>query len=161
MNKITAAQVREVLTYDPDTGLFRWRKVHAKSRVAVGAVAGARGRYTRITISRKLYAAHRLAWLYVTGVWPKEEIDHRNGDKHDNRWLNLREATRQINAQNIRRTSNKNGFMGVHWTARNKKFRASIRLGDKSHFLGLFDRPEDAHAAYVAAKRRLHAGCTL
>src|SRR6266850_3791104 len=97
---ITAERLHEVLHYEPSTGILRW-KITAGGAVT-GKVAGnvtIRG-YRLVSIDGQRYMSHRLAWLYMTGSWPKEEIDHRNGMGSDNAWNNLREATHSENMQN-------------------------------------------------------------
>jgi hypothetical protein len=101
---------------------------------------------------------HRLAWLYVTGAWPKKHLDHINGDRADNRFCNLREADDAANNQN-RKRANKcslTGVLGVTYCKQTKRYRAVIMHNRKSIHLGRFDTPEEAHAAYVGAKRVLH-----
>jgi hypothetical protein len=114
--------------------------------------------YIRIGINNKLYVAHRLAWLYVHGEFPESEIDHINGDRADNRILNLRKATPAENSQNrARYCSNSSGFMGVYFNKRHKKYCARINhLGKKKH-LGLYDTAELAFEAYKEAKRVYHS----
>jgi hypothetical protein len=106
--------------------------------------------------------AHRLAWCIAYGEWPSLEIDHINGDAGDNRLCNLRNVDRATNAQNKRRAqcTNKSGIQGVETHAVGR-LSASVWVGGKRVYLGRFDTAEEAHAAYVAAKRRLHQGCTL
>lgn len=144
---LTAERLREVLDYDLETGEFRWR-ITMGCRGVAGRVAGclcATG-YQSIRINRKPYQAHRLAWLHVYGEWPRNEIDHMNGNKADNRLSNLREATRFQNTAN--RKSRKT-FKGVYLLP-SGRWAASIQR-DKLHHLGCFDTPEEAHAAYCSA----------
>ena len=104
---LTAEWLRAVLDYDPKTGLFHWRIDRGGRKARIGALAGsfdATG-YIQIMIDGKNYKAHRLAWLYVTGNWPIGDIDHLNGERANNRWSNLREATKSINQQNPQRGS--------------------------------------------------------
>src|SRR4051812_4396707 len=112
---ITAERLRQVLSYDPETGVFLWKEKIAR-KVVVGRKAGNIGNfgYIYIRIAGKLYYGHRLAWLYVHGVWPEKGIDHRNGVPDDNRIANLRPANQSENNQNMRLPKhNKSGFMGV------------------------------------------------
>ena len=104
---------------------------------------------------------HRLAWLLHYGEWPTGQIDHINGVRHDNRIENLRLASAELNAQNKRNplSGNKSGWLGVTYYA--GAYRASLMHRRKQHCIGMFKTPEEAHAAYVDAKRRMHEGCTL
>jgi hypothetical protein len=158
---LTSERLREVLGYDPDTGLFTRRL--ARSGFQVGAVAGCLDGYgyTAIKIDGRLYAGHRLAWFWVHGIWPANNIDHINGDRADNRIHNLRDVPTSTNCQNQRRAQfhNKTGFLGV--SPNRGRFRAAIWLGGKYLHIGVFDTPEQAHEAYLTAKRRLHDGCTI
>lgn len=146
---LTAERLREVLDYDPGTGVFRWRVsrpgVHAGT--VAGSVSASQG-YRFIWVNRSKYSAHRLAWLHAYGVWPAGELDHRNWVRDDNRLANLREATGAQNSQNRR------GCAGFYPSGRG--WRATIMVDGKSHNLGTFDTPEEASAAYVAAKKDLH-----
>lgn len=101
--------------------------------------------------------AHRLAWLYVHGRWPDGLIDHKNGDRADNRFDNLRDVAHRVNMQNLRKAfvSSKTGLLGAS-PLKDGRFGAFIKRDGKSKNLGTFDTPELAHAAYVAAKRVIH-----
>ncbi len=158
---LTQSRLKEVLRYNKNTGIFSWR-VSRSHNVKAGDIAGTKDkRYLRIKIDGVLYRAHRLAWLYVTGKFPRNEIDHKNGSGIDNRWKNLRDVSRAVNRQNQRLPlpSNILGVQGVRKYRR--KYRAVIGVNGKSLFLGLFHSPQEAHAVYVIAKRKLHEGCTL
>ena len=147
---ITQKRLRELLSYDPEIGDFTWIK-RTSNRVQIGHVASyveVNG-YNRIHIDGKPYKAHRLAWLYVYGVWPKNEIDHRDGDRMNNRLANLRECTRQENTKNQGiRNDNKSGYKGVSWHVKAKKWMAQIASGRAHFYLGLFNDARVAHAAY-------------
>jgi len=121
--------------------------------------------YVVIYVLGKPYKAHRLAWLYVNGEFPAGEIDHIDGNKMNNAIINLRDVSREINQQNRRhaKAGNPAGFLGVTVDQKTGKYLARItKTGAKtSTSLGRFDTPEEAHAAYVAAKRVLHEGCTI
>lgn len=158
-NDVTPQRLKEILHYDKDTGVFTWLISPAR-RSKKGDIAGTLHRgYVEISILHKKYSAHRLAWLYMTGAWPLEEIDHKNGIPSDNRFDNLREADRYINCQNLRSSKGKNALLGVY--PRSKKFFAAIRVNGKSVHLGSFDTQELAHSAYLDAKRKHHSGCTI
>lgn len=147
-NNMTASRVREVLDYDPVSGIFRWR-VALANRVKVGSIAGSLVRgYRRVMIDGFSYYAHRLAWLHMTGEWPENEIDHRNRNEDDNRWTNLRLADRSQNCANGKMNCrNLSGLKGV--TTDRGRYRAKIVINGKIHRLGSYRTPEAAHAAYA------------
>jgi hypothetical protein len=151
MAKITQARLKELLNYDPETGLFVWRVTR---RVKAGTIAGSKHptqHYIAIKIDGVLYKAHRLAWLYEYGIWPPNEIDHINRVRTDNRLENIRLATKAENAQNRKtRTDNSSGMTGVSWHKRDKKWRVYI---GKGKYLGYFDALEDAIAARKEAEK--------
>lgn len=162
---LTAERLRELLSYDCDTGEFRWRKSTTNS-VRVGAAAGRSGPkgYRLIKIDCRTWLAHRLAWLYVHGRWPASQIDHINGDKADNRLANLREATAAENQHNKFRAQANNrtsGLLGVCWHKRDRRWVAQIKVGGKVRHIGLFATPEAAHDAYLKAKAELHPFASL
>jgi hypothetical protein len=159
---MTAEELRNLLSYNPDTGEFIWI-VRPSKAVKNGDIAGVidkRG-YRTIGIKGKIYKAHRLAWLYVHGSLPTGLIDHINGDKSDNKIQNLRDVFADGNSQNIRKPNkrNKSGFLGVIFFQ--NKWRASITVNSKTQWLGDYSTPEEAHAAYLGAKRLHHAACTI
>lgn len=161
-NTITAERLREVLDYNPETGIFVWRfrpNVSARAGKIAGCVSI--NGYIKVNSGSKTYFAHRLAWLYVHGVWPKEYIDHINGDKADNRIDNLREATPAQNCQNLRRATSAclSGILGV--SKREYGYSAHITIGYKTRNLGKYATIEEAQAAYLAAKTALHEFSTL
>lgn len=138
-------ELRATFDFDPLTGHFAWARRVGNSRVAIGARAGSRAGngYTQIPFDGKNRLAHRLAWLYVYGKWPVDEIDHINGDRADNRIANLRDVKHLINMQNLRARGTYMRPNG-RWTA-----QKCIR-GVRQH-LGLFATEADAFAAYKAA----------
>lgn len=153
----------EFLAYDPDTGMFTWR-TSPTPRFPVGSRAGsvnANG-YIVIRCHGILYPAHRLAWLFAHGKWPKGDTDHINGNRADNRRANLRDVTRSVNLQNLRRArrDNRAGMLGVKKT-RSGSFEARINLGGRYVHIGTFKTAAEAHGAYLAAKRNNHEGCTI
>jgi hypothetical protein len=144
-------ELKSLVFYDPSTGNFY--SFGGSGRAPAGQVIGThREEYVRIKLNGISYRAHRLAWLYMTGRWPKEHIDHINGKKHDNRWRNLRECSRDTNLLLHRkpRKDNKLGILGVQQIK--NRFRAMFR---RKH-LGMFDTPEEASACYQKAKREHH-----
>lgn len=155
---IRQERLKELLHYCPETGAFT-RLIKTSNRIKIGSVAGYARPGCRLVISvdGKLYHAHRLAWFWMTGEWPKDQINHINGVRDDNRWDNLREATRSQNQQNRKvNSNNKSGYMGVSWQRRAGKWVAHIKIAGCNRYLGLFTTPEDAHAAYLAAKAEHH-----
>lgn len=155
---LTLERLKEALRYHPETGDFIWVNPPSK-RVAIGSVAGskhAKG-YITVSLDRRFYRAHRLAWFYMTGRWPNAQIDHINGIRDDNRWCNLRDVSAETNQRNrtgVNR-NNKIGLPGVSWAKRGGWF-ARIWVDGGSKFLGYYPTPEDAHKAYLVAKRELH-----
>jgi hypothetical protein len=162
-------RLRELINYNPLTGEFIWQAQPTQSGkrgkyIKLGSVAGNTSLgYRRIRIDGELYLAHRLAWLYEHSTWPDGRLDHINGDKDDNRMENLRVTTNRQNSQNIRKphADSASGFLGVTWSKHAKRWHAGIGFNDGRIGLGYFDTPEEAHAAYLEAKRKLHAGCTI
>lgn len=155
---ITVEQVRELLNYDPATGLFTWRSTR-NHKAKIGQEAGyiCNG-YRSIEIFTFGIRANRLAWFYMKGVWPEGVVDHRDGDKLNNIFNNLRDVTQQFNMHNQRKPSkqNKVGFLGVSKCG--KRFRAQIEIDCVNKHIGVYDTPEEAHAAYLEKKRELHGG---
>jgi hypothetical protein len=162
-DSLTAARLREMLSYDAETGVFRWIAKASRNTV-LGEVAGCftPGERIRIRVDGASYKAHRLAWLHVMGAWPTGVIDHINGDFRDNRFANLRDVSEAVNHQNMRKphADNSTGFLGVSRCS-DGKYSAQICVGRKNRKIAKFDKPEAAHAAYLAAKRELHEGCTI
>jgi hypothetical protein len=161
---LTAERLRDVLCYDPDTGVFTTRV--CRGNAIPGMVVGTRrkGGYIVIGVDDRLYLAHRLAWLYVIGSWPALALDHIDGNTSNNRFSNLREATQGENAQNKRAALSNNrssGLLGVTWDAAREKWKAAIGVAGRTRFIGRYDTPEAAHTAYLDAKRELHPFNTL
>lgn len=161
---LTAERLREVVHYDPDTGRFT-RKVRLAQRHQVGddACHPMSNGYLRIGIDSQRYLAHRLAWLYVHGEWPRRLLDHINGDRADNRISNLRECTHSQNQENRRKAqaNNQSGYMGVYFQRQNKNWVARIVINGKRKHLGCYQSAEKAHQAYLSAKRKMHEFCTI
>lgn len=158
---LTAERLRDLLEYDPATGIFRWRIAGRRVNPHEGKEAGAvsRGRVNSIVIriDCRMYHASRLAWLYVYGEWPRGFVDHKNRDRLDNRIDNLRDATRAQNGWNSTRSRhNTSGHKGVGFVKPTGKWRAIITCNGKAHFLGGFLTKEEAVHAYHAAAELLH-----
>jgi len=158
---LTIERLHELLSYSPETGIFIWKSSN-RYRVA-GAVAGTtcpRG-YVSIGISGKIYKAHRLAWAYVFGTWPKGQIDHIDRDKSNNRIQNLRDVDQSTNQENrsVPRADNKLGHVGVSmWTDGRPGFKAQIKVKGKVLYIGTFPTAEAAETAYLEAKNMHHKG---
>lgn len=157
MSDLSAARLRELLHYDPAMGVFTWAT--ARQGIAIGQAAGCIDKstgYRRIAIDGRDYRAHRLAWLYVHGVWPDGDLDHEDTNK-DHNWIdNLRPATQSQNQANTHRhRDNASGLKGVYFYRSRNRWRASISEGDQRKHLGYFDTAEEAHAAYCAAAKKI------
>lgn len=148
--------LRHLLHYNPETGKFTW--LVSRGTAIAGNEAGTTNEkgYIRISINKRWHQAHRLAWLYQTGEWPPKHIDHVNGDPSDNRWKNLRLASRSQNMSNMRRSKNNtSGYKGVSFKSHAGKWAAYIKYNKKTHHLGYYDCPKQAHEAYMAAAKEL------
>lgn len=151
---LTAEQVGELLAYDPETGSFTWRvgRKGTKAGAVAGVISNCLG-YRLIGVLCQRHYAHRLAWLLTHGEWPQHQIDHINGDRADNRIINLRCATHLENQQNRHAPkANKHGHAGVFFHPPTGKYVAKIKVMRKRHHLGSFDTPAEAGAAYQAAR---------
>jgi hypothetical protein len=152
---LTQERLRHVLDYDPETGVFIWC-VATSQRTKIGSIAGGKDSYGyfHVQIDSKCYKAHRLAWLYVYGVWPVGVIDHINRNREDNRIANLRDVTASQNMRNCKiRKTNTSGYKGVSYLAAKKRWAAQIYLTGKNTLLGLFDTADAAAQAYVATAK--------
>ena len=149
--EVTHAQVLENLRYDPGTGVF--------TRISNGKHVGRKGwkGYLYIDLHGSPHPAHRLAWMYMTGKWPVDLIDHKDGDKGNNRLSNLRPATNRQNRFNDKGHPRKYDLpRGVRRNTRSERFRAEIKINGKSKSLGSFDTPEEASEFYQLAADLLH-----
>lgn len=148
--ELTANRLREILHYNSETGVFTWIKA-PKGRKS-GDIAGTKCRgYIRIGIDKKLYAAHRLAWMYKNGIFPCGEIDHINRNRSDNRFLNLRECTRSINCINKSHPVGCSGITGVYQVKKTGRWAAVIQTNGNRARLGTFLTKDEAKSAYEKA----------
>lgn len=154
---LTADRVRELLDYDAATGIFRWRET--RGGVRIGAIAGrvnVNG-YVEIGIDGRLTGAHRAAWMHANGAIPAGHVvDHIDGNKQDNRMINLRVVTVAENGRNRHRPAGANTVVGVTWDKAKRKWRADIKVGNKCVTLGRFDCHDEARSAHAAAKAAFH-----
>lgn len=150
---LTLDRLRELLSYDPETGL--WSYIKSRGRCKAGSIAGTLvNGYVIIYIDCVPYMAHRLAWFHMTGKWPEEEIDHKDTVKNNNVWNNLREASRVNNMSNVDKFStNTTGYKGVY--IQDGKYSASIKFNNERIWLGSFDTAEEASEAYVNKAKEL------
>lgn len=151
---LTATRLRRILVYDPSTGVFT--RLVASGSAKVGDRAGcvnATG-YIVIRILDRLYLAHRLAWLYVYGRWPKEQIDHRDRDRSNNRFTNLREASNAQNQMNAKKKRGLSRYKGVSWREQTKRWQVHISINGRSTYLGARHDEEAARDLYMAAAVR-------
>jgi hypothetical protein len=137
------------LNYDPESGNFFWIKANYKRPDLVGKLAGTPctgvNLYVKIQLKSRQYQAHRLAWLYMTGEFPKDMLDHIDGDKSNNRYANLRQATCSQNMMNVKKSIlNTSGVKGVVWDSTRGKWRAYYNLNKKVKTIGRFKKMEDA-----------------
>lgn len=151
---LTVEILKQTLSYDPETGKWSWLNGRtARTDYELYINGEKTNPYHLLTLGRRNYLCHRLAWFYMTGSWPVEMIDHINGNKSDNRLCNLREATRGQNLANRHSLArhNTSGFRGVSPRKDNGKWRATIRDGKKIRSLGSFNTKEEAKSAYDTA----------
>lgn len=156
---IDHARLLQVMHYDPLTGLFTRLKRCNRHADKTGSIDG----YGRpiIVVDQIKYHQGRLAWFYVHGRWPVGFIDHRDGKPLNMVFTNLRDVTNSVNMQNQRRpmVTNQVGLLGV--IQRKTRYVGTIELDGKKTHLGYFATADEAHQAYLTAKRRLHIGCTI
>jgi len=153
--ELTQAELKKILTYNPLTGRFTWKKISGNIKKDGSAGSKACYGYMQIKINRNVYKMHRLAWLYMTGKWPEGEIDHINQIKDDNRWLNLRDISNSENKKNKPiYKNNKSGIPGVLWHKRNEKWMAYIKVNSKRIHLGYFSDKFEAVCARLSANNK-------
>ena len=159
---LTQKRLKELLEYNPETGIFI-RKT-AIAQVKAGSIVGySQSGYLAARLDASPYYLHRLAWIYVHGYFPKDQIDHINCIRKDNRIVNLREATDAENRQNMPnlRKDNVTGFTGVSPHKATGKFRARVKINGKEIHLGLFETKEQAYEIHIKEKRKHYPFCTI
>ena len=163
---LTQAELKHILDYNHDTGIFTWKNPHKQGRAKPGKPAGtiklcgpvgSKRPYHYIHFGRKWYRSHRLAWLYMTGSWPEKEIDHINNNTHDNRFVNLREADHQQNGYNKKlQANNTSGVKGVYWDKSRCKWMARLNINGRMVNLGRFANIEDAIKKIMEEREKHH-----
>lgn len=143
----TKTYIQSILSYNTNTGVFTWLCDMGANKVKDKVAGGVVDRYLKIKINKKKYFAHRLAWLYVYGEWPKNQIDHIDGNAFNNRIDNLREVTSRENCQNY--SIHRNGkLVGASFHKQHQKWRATIYENGKCKHLGLYSTELEAHNKY-------------
>ena len=164
MRDIDCTHLREILNYDPETGIFTWKKKTSK-KIVIGKIAAnlRPSGYMQISLYGRRYMAHRIALIWMYGGCNSFDVDHINGNKSDNRIINIRPATRSENKQNRLsiQPNNKSGYSGVDWHEHSNGWRATITTMRKQKHLGIFKTPQEAYEAYIKAKREFHPFSTL
>lgn len=157
MSQLTQQRLKEIFYYDPASGAFQ----RLKGKKKVGTYD--RDGYVKIRVDGKCYRLHRIAWLYIYGELPKNEIDHIDGNRANNSINNLRDVDRSTNQQNQRkaRKDNISGLIGVTYCKDIDKYKSRIKIKGATKHLGLFNSSHEAHDAYLKAKRLYHAGGVL
>lgn len=157
---LTQEKLKAIVLYDKNTGIFT--SLVSSTRRKFGDILGTptSNGYLACMVEGKIYKLHRLAWLYEYAEWPKGDIDHRDGNKTNNRIENLRICDKKQNAHNQKRAhfDNKSGYLGVTWHKQAKKWMAQININGKQKTLGLFNCKIEAHEAYLKAKEIYHDG---
>ena len=158
--KLTAAMVRRIFSYDPETGSLTWReKSHPMSNQVVGREAGCRRNkgYRFVGVGKRRYFCHRVIWLWMTGSWPLNQLDHRDGDGGNNRWANLREATQAENNENLKCfVTSRTGYPGIRYRPEMDKFQVRVTKAGVTHHLGSFKSLDEAIAVRRTEKEKLH-----
>jgi hypothetical protein len=146
--------LKSILNYNPETGIFTWRKKPSK-QINIGSIAGTKNHYgyVEICVDSKKYQSHRLAWLYVHGFGPEQQIDHINGDRSDNRICNLRDVSHTVN--NCNQKIHREGKLpGCTFLSRVKKWQAQVKINGQCKYLGCYKTQQEAHKAYTRAKEK-------
>ncbi len=152
--ELTQKELKRVLDYNSKTGIFTWKvsKQGMKKNKIAGCKTPTRG--VSISINYKQYKAHRLAWLYIKGFWPKDDIRHINRDKNDNRFINLQNVSRLYNLQNQKMDCrNSSGIIGVYWVEKFKNWKVQIQKDYETIYLGTYKNKDDAVKTRWAAEK--------
>lgn len=147
-------ELKKLIRYDPKTGVWFWlvdRNYKTKAGDTAGCINKSDGRWY-LKINSQRYSSSRLAWFYMTGEYPKKDVDHEDGNKLNNKWINLRTASRTQNQGNARGRTTLKGVTRV----RTGKYTAQIQISMRKIHLGTFATPDEAHQAYVVAAKKLY-----
>ena len=156
MSDLTQTRLKPLLDRNPEAGIFIFKI--SRGGKAKGTIAGTQtfNGYRQIAIDGKLYYEHRLAWLYMHGVWPTDQLDHINNDRSDNRLCNLREASQSENNANGLPRVGRIGLRGAYYIEERRKWLAQIVANYQTIFLGYYDTAEKAHEAYINAAENIY-----
>jgi hypothetical protein len=154
VNDLTADTVREIFHYNPLTGDLIWT-IRPRKNTPIGSKAGRIHKFGYVVVryQGQDYKVHRIIWLWMKGEWPEDEIDHKDRNKANNIWTNLRPATTSQNRYNSVRKNTTSGLKGV--VANGNRWQARIKRDNKYICLGTFNTPDEAHQAYVEAANRI------
>jgi len=156
MNTLTVDRLKQLFSYNPETGDFTYL-TQASKKTKIGDIAGGlddQG-YRRIRVDGKKYRAHRLAFFYMTGKWPTDDLDHHDLNKDNNRWGNIRTASKSQNMANKSTPKNNtSGFKGVYWRKKSNAWYAVIGVNGKQQHLGQYTCPVAAHLSYIVAANK-------
>lgn len=156
---IKIKELKDVLEYNEHTGIFSW-KISPCKNVKIGSVAGTLHKktgYIKITYKNNKISAHRLSWAFMLEEWPAFDVDHINGNRQDNRWVNLRQATRQQNSLNrLKSSRNTSGVKGVHFDRKRNKWGSTITFDKTRYWLGFHSSLKQAEDAVVTKRKELH-----
>lgn len=159
---LTAEQARDLFRYEPETGLLYWRATgKGRGDISLPAVRLNGHGYWIVCVNYRRYRAHRVIWLMERGEWPAHELDHINGDRADNRMVNLREVTTSQNQMNRRKAKNNtSGVTGVSWHSIGKKWAVELWVRGRKRYFGLHEDLEFAELVSSEARRKYHGEFT-
>jgi len=158
MNTVSIERLNSFFSYNPESGKLSWAVNRGKIKIGAEIKCKNHAGYLVVRVDNVLLRAHRIIWAMNTGSWPEYEIDHINGNRSDNRLINLRQATRGQNMKNtIKPITNKSGLKGVSWHAKGNFWQAHIKSDGVNYYLGHYYTKEEAHEAYKSASDRLHS----
>jgi hypothetical protein len=163
VNTVPIADLHRFFIIDTAAGTITRRVAAGNQKAGSNAVRVNAQGYGHVSCLNVQLLAHRAIWAAHHGRWPEQSIDHINGARADNRIANLRDVDAFTNRQNQRRArrDSRSGLIGAIWLEQRKCWKSEIRVAGRVRMIGRYKTAQEAHAAYVEAKRRLHPGCTL